>query len=447
MERRTRVVWSEGLLLSPQHFQLQDRFHEERGAELYRAARLFGHGFSRLALDRDAIRNGRVVLNEAAGVLPGGMPFAIPGRDPVPPAREIEKSFSLETDLLPVHLGLRLPREGEIEIGPGTDARFNTLTLEASDGTGTGGTLRRSVEIARANFRILFPGDPLGEYETLPLAQIVRRPEGGFDYRADFISPCIAIDASERLQQVLRRLLEHLLAKSSELADRRRMSGKGVAEFGRDDTAGFWLLGVVNGSIPLISHALRSGDMHPEVAYRILISLAGQLTTLSDAQVRDLPPYDHDRLESTFVDLMDRIPRLLETVLPRHYTRIPLTQRDAYVHAGTIQDDRLIDPAMPIFLGVYANAPASHIQSLFPEMAKVASPDRLESLVAAALKGTPLRLVQTLPAALPAQAGWTYFQVEKSGEFWEGIAGSRQIAIYAPPEFPGILLELIAVRN
>jgi len=27
------------------------------------------------------------------------------------------------------------------------------------------------------------------------------------------------------------------------------------------------------------------------------------------------------------------------------------------------------------------------------------------------------------------------------------VAGSRQISIYAPPEFPGILLELIAVRG
>lgn len=440
-------MWSEGLLLTPQHFQLQDRFHEERTAELYRAARLFGHGFSRLALDGDAIRNGRVVVHEATGVLPDGTPFAIPGRDAAPPARELEGHFSLDADQLPVHLGMRLARPGEVEVGPGDDARFHAATIEASDGTGTGGTLRRSVEVARANLRLLFPDDALGEYETLPLAQVVRRPEGGFEYRADFIPPCIAIGASERIQRVLHRLLELLVTKSTELSDRRRMSGKGVAEFGRDDTAGFWLLGVVNGCVPLLSHYIRSTEIHPEATYRTLIALAGQLTTMSDAPVRDLPPYEHDRLEATFTDLVEKIPKLLETVLPRHYTRIPLTQRDAYVHTGVIQDDRLLEATVPIFLGVYANTPASLVQSHFPEIAKVASPDRLESLVAAALKGTTLRLVQTLPAALPAQAGWTYFQLEKSGDIWEGIAGSRQIAIYAPPEFPGILLELIAVRG
>jgi type VI secretion system protein ImpJ len=143
----------------------------------------------------------------------------------------------------------------------------------------------------------------------------VRKPEGGYAYRADYIPPCIGIGASPTILRILRRLLEILVAKSTELADRRRMSGKGVAEFGRDDTAGFWLLGVVNGYIPLLSHHLRGACGHPEEAYLTLARLAGELTTLSDLQVRDIPPYEHDRIEAAFVDLAARIPRLLETVL------------------------------------------------------------------------------------------------------------------------------------
>ena len=72
MSKRTRIIWSEGLLLSPQHLQLQDRYHEERCTEMSRNVRPFGHGLVRLVLDDDAIRNGQVILHEGAGVLPGG---------------------------------------------------------------------------------------------------------------------------------------------------------------------------------------------------------------------------------------------------------------------------------------------------------------------------------------------------------------------------------------
>ncbi len=447
--KRTRVAWSEGLLLTPQHFQQQDRYHEERSAELFRAGRSGGYGFTRLVLDDDAIRNGRIAIVEAAGVLPDGTPFSIPDRDPAPAGRSLEGRLAPTETKVGLYLGLRVHRAGEVEMAAaGEDAgdlRYQEVRNRLTDAVGGGE--EREVGLAEGNFRLLFPDENLGDYDTLPLAEAMRRPEGGFCYRADFVPPCLAIAASPALMQSLRRLVEILVAKSSELSDRRRTSGRGAAEFGRDDTTGFWLLGTVNGAIPLLSHFLRSGDVHAEELYRTLVSLAGTLLTLSDLSVRELPPYDHALPALSLLDLGRRIPDLLEVVLPRNYTRIPLTQRDAYVQVGRIQDDRVLDSQVAFFLGVYANMPLADVQGNFPEMAKVASPDKVDFLVAHALSGVPLRLTQSLPAALPVQGGYVYFLVDRASEAWEGIAGSRSIAIYAPPEFPGVRLELIAVRE
>jgi type VI secretion system protein ImpJ len=351
---------------------------------------------------------------------------------------------------IPVFLGLRVHRPGQAEVatipeGGLSDARYGAASAKFLDETT--GENDREVRLARANLRVLFADENPGDYEALPLARIARKPEGGYAYRAEFIPPCLSIAASEHTQRLLRRLLEILIAKSNELSDRRRFSGKGVAEFGRDDTAGFWLLGTINGFIPVLGHALRASATHPEAVYLELARLAGMLTTLSDMQVREIPPYDHDNAAAAFNDLAQRIPRLLETVLPRHYTRIPLTRRDELVHVGRILDDRLLEPAMAFYLGVYANIGASELQVTFPEVAKIASPDKVEFLVQHALKGMVLRLAQTLPPAVPVQSGYVYFQLEKIGDAWEGIAGSRNLAIYAPPEFPGLQLELVAVRE
>lgn len=449
VSKRTRVAWSEGLLLTPQHFQQQDRYHEERSAELYRAGRPFAYGFTRLVLDEDAIRNGRIAVVEAAGVLPDGTPFSIPDRDPAPAGRSLDGRLSPTETKAMLHFGLRVHRPGEGEVAAvGTvaaDSRYQEIRGRLADSTNGGE--EREVRLAGGNFRVLFPDENLGDYDILPLTEVVRRPEGGFAYRADFVPPCLAIAASPALVLSLRRLVEILVAKSSELSDRRRMSGRGAAEFGRDDTTGFWLLGTVNGAIPLLSHFLRSGEAHPEEIYRFLVTLAGTLATLSEVSVRDLPAYDHATPALSLLDLGKRIPDLLEVVLPRNYTRIPLTQRDPYVQVGRIQDDRVLEASMAFFLGVHANMPLADVQGTFPEMAKVASPDKVDFLVAHALSGAPLRLTQNLPAALPVQGGYVYFLVDRTSDAWEGIAGSRSIAIYAPPEFPGVRLELIAVRE
>lgn len=450
MSNRTRVVWSEGLLLTPQHLQEHDRYLEERSIELYRAGQPFAHGCLRLTLQEDAIQNGQVLLEDAAGVLPGGTAFSIPDRDPVPAGRNIEPHFGLRETVLPIYLGLRVHRTGQAEVAaPGTaaasDARWLKDAVRVPDAAT--GQNEREVQVGRANLRVLFPGENLGDYEVLKIAEAVRKPEGGFAYRTEYVPPSLAISASPYILRIVRKLLEILVAKSTELSDRRRQTGKGIAEFGRDDVAGFWLLGTVNGAIPVLTHFLRGGGAHPEAVYLALAQFAGQVTTMSDLQVRDIAPYDHEHLEAAYTDLLNRIPKLLETVLPRNYTRIPLTRRDDGVWSGRIADDRLLDAGSHWFLGAYANVAASELQSLLPDMIKVASPDRVDFLVAHSLMGLRIRYTQNLPPALPIQAGYTYFIVEKTGDVWDLVHGARQIALYAPPEFPGMLLELISVRE
>ncbi len=450
MSKRSRVVWSEGLLLTPQHLQYLDRYHEDGAAELFRAARPFGFGLTGIDLDREAIHNGQVVVHAASGILPLGGAFSIPDRDEAPPGRNIEDRFPIKETRLPLYLGLRIHRSGERQVsgpeaGEKADTRYRETSVHAVDETV--GENEREVRVAHRNFRLLLPDENLGDYDHLPIAEIVRKPEGGFAFREDFVPPCLGIGASEAVLRILRRLLEIMVAKSRELSERRRHSGKGVAEFGRDDVAGFWLLGVVNAAIPELSHFLRGANAHPETVYRSLVRLAGALTTMSDQDVRDLAPFDHDRPEAAFADLGARIPKLMETVLPRHYTRIALEKNEENVYTGRLDDDRLLSPKVGLYLGVYASMPTGEIQTSLPQKIKIATPDRIDFLISNALVGVSVRHVQTAPASLPVQAGYVYFQVEKSGDVWDLVAGAHALALYAPPEFPNFQPELIALND
>jgi type VI secretion system protein ImpJ len=171
MSKRTRVVWSEGLLLSPEHLQQQDRYHEERSTELFQAARPFGYGLARLEMDEDAIHNGQVLIHRATGVLSAGSPFSIPDRDEMAVGRTVDGHFPLNESSIPVYLGLRIHRPGQAQLAPpsadGTsEARYREASTKISNEmTGEG---EREVRVARHNLRILFKDENLGTTRRFP---------------------------------------------------------------------------------------------------------------------------------------------------------------------------------------------------------------------------------------------------------------------------------------
>ena len=445
MSKRARVIWSEGMLLSPHHMQLQDAYHEQRSSDLHRSGLTFSYGFSKLTLDREAVEAGHVRVQSAAGVFPRGEPFNVPEREDAPEGRTLEEHFPLQETELKVSLGLRVHRAGQAQIAKsdGGETRYRESVLKTSDVTT--GVNEREVQVARATPRILFADENLGDYDLLPMARILRKPEGGYAYKEAFLPPLISIESSAHLTRQLQKLLDILVARSTTLSERRHRSAGGASEFGRTDVAGFWLLGVVNGFIPLLTHYLRFPKSHPETVFLGLVDLAGRLTTLSDEGPRDLPAYDHDNAGPVFADLVQRIPAYLEESIPQNFMRIPLNRRDELVFVGRFEDDRLLDPSVKWYLGASANVSADLIQNQLPDKIKIASPDKIDFLVSMALTGVGLTLAHTQPAALPAQAGFVYFQLDTSGDVWGLVTGSRGIAMYVPRDFPGAHLELIAI--
>ena len=107
------VVWQEGMLLSPQHFQQMERAHHLRLTQRFRFSEPFGWGLRSFQLDDQALLHGRFSLIRAAGVFPDGTSFDTDTGDPLPTARDISKWFDGQHDRLLVSLGLPVQRPGQ----------------------------------------------------------------------------------------------------------------------------------------------------------------------------------------------------------------------------------------------------------------------------------------------------------------------------------------------
>jgi type VI secretion system protein ImpJ len=438
------------MLLSPQHFQQWDRFIHHLVGERVRAAQPFEWGITRLEIDRDALRNGRFALQAAHGVLPDGTPFAAPEEDPLPAPRAIDEHFGTKTESLIVSLGLPAARRSRPALGSPAPAgtpgpRWAAETLELPDDND--GQNERTIEVARPNLCLLFPDEALGDHDLLPVAEVTRAAEGGFLLRETFVPPCLWIGASETLVRQLRAELEMLITKSSELGDKRRQRG-GVADFSSSDSANFWLLHSVNAFIPSLSHFLAHRRHHPETVFLALASLAGELCTFSpDLHPKDLPAYDHRAPGPSYAAIHTALSRLLETVVPSKAIRIDLERKDGSLYVGRIQDPRLLEPSASLFLGARAEIEEQRLVTELPAKIKIASLDRIDFLIANALRGVPLNYSRVPPAALPVRQQYVYFQLDPNCEAWDAVKGAKNLAIFAPPDVPGLTLELVGLRE
>ena len=91
MSKQSRVMWSEGMFLLPQHFQYQDEFHQHQLAEATLRTTPFHWGVQVLQVDEDALANGSLQLKRLKLVFPDGSLYDAPQHDPLPAARDLKE--------------------------------------------------------------------------------------------------------------------------------------------------------------------------------------------------------------------------------------------------------------------------------------------------------------------------------------------------------------------
>jgi len=440
------VLWTKGVLLTPQHLQAQDRFLEDLLGFQLASLTFAPWGFHRLVIDREALAGGALALSSAAGILPDGLLFDMPEADPLPPPKPLEALWPEDETSLEVYLAIPEYRYGGVNVvgaRDDQDARYVSEVLMRRDENT--GLAERPVLVGKKNFRLLAEGESLGGVSTMPVARVVRAPSGEFSVDPRFVPPVIDIRASEFLMAMVRRLVEILSAKSSQLAGKRRQRNQTLAEFGIADVASFWLLYTVNTYLPVIRHAMETRGGHPGELFAGMLELAGALTTFSsDLHPRDLPTYDHADLTACFGELDDKVRFLLETVVPANYASLPLKSTAPAIYGTAIDQDRYLSAA-DWFLAVKADMRQDELARRIPQLVKVGSSDRVGQLIKQALPGLKLELVANPPSAVPVKLGYLYFRVGRSGTDWDGVARGRTLAAYVPADFPSPQLELVII--
>jgi type VI secretion system protein ImpJ len=436
----SKVVWSEGLFLRPHHFQQGDRYLEHLVESRVRHITPYPWGFSYLEIDRDLAHQSRFSVRRAAGVMPDGTPFDIPGDSPLPEPIDVPDTAANQIAWL--SMPVAAPNTREVDNGASASASRYTTGAETFIDSTSPLRIEEEIDIAypRLSFELRKTAKP--GYVSIAMARIVEIQDRTLVFDEKFAPPVLACTAHQVITGWIDRVVGWVDNKLEELA-----------RYAADPTAGgglqsvdYFVLQLLNRHINVLKHFRTSSYVHPERLYEELLRLVGELATFATQQrrARSYPSYDHDNLESVFAPVLRDLQDFLGAQIGRRAIRLEITELRQNAFISPIRDRALFRNAN-LVLEVAARLPLTDIQHQFPNLFKVGPNTKMNDIVNAHLPGISLVHLPTPPPQIRALTDHVYFYLDRKSPLWPEFSTAASIGMHFSGDWPDLQLELWAI--
>lgn len=438
-----KVIWSEGMFIRAQHFQQESRYGEAQARHLFRSLRGYGWGFSRLRLNHDLLSIGQFAIEQASGVFPDGTPFALSAADNTLPPLQLDVGVHDQT----IYLTLPAQQPGALEAadaGAEHLTRYIARDVDIVDSSAIDSSAA-PIGVGRLRLRYALQDNDRGGWLSLGAARISEvRSDNTVVLDDNYIPPALDSRVSAVVSGLLTEVVGLLGHRGQAIAERLTAGSEGTSGELHDTL----MLQTINRWQPLFRHLSSAAGIHAETAYANLVCLASELATFTrtDHQPPAFPSYDHDDLQTSFGPVMTALRQSLTAVLDRGALTIPLTKQRYNIRVAETPD-RTIFSNYTFILVARADIPTETLRNGLLGQTKVGPVEQIRELVNAALPGIRLQPLATAPRQIPYHTGKAYFELDRSSPVWQQIANSSALAIHVAGDFPGIELELWAVKD
>ena len=403
------VRWELGQILLPEHFAAQ---HAATLAEVRLRAAVAGlpfYGVAELAWNAKALEQGQLAVQSLTVILPSGLVVNVPGNATL-------EGLSLKAVGHPrVKVYLHLLADQVTALG-------NAAYVEDPK------TLRRDL----LSLKLSTQPSLARSTETLQLAEFEHNSDRWI-LRPDYCPPLLQVGPHPFLRQQLTKLQDKLVEFYDRLVDQLQDN------FLRADR----LTGIrscileVCQVLSLLAEIPSGVYRHPYFLFDALRRLYFEICAFKE-KLPDKPvlPYLHDGISESLGGLLRRLDENLTllTTPPRY---IELKRRDGQFFTEQWPDE--LTRAEKVYLLVSRNQRQERIPL---DAVKLASPERLELVHRAALKGVPFEFLPNPPSGHHFVYGIEFYELTL-GEEWAYAQKSRGLAFYITPQLESPVVRVL----
>ncbi len=441
MSNFNKVVWAEGVFLSPQHFQQQDRYHENNVNQFVSISRQNSYGFLSLEINKQLLASGNFQLSELSLIFPDGTLFRPTNQQ----LQQISISLPVNTPSTILYLTVSVLANNVTDTSFETTAQNRYYAFEQKINDSLNGMSEpREISVSRLNVRLVLEEHLSSDFSKIPVALVSSNSEGIISIEETYIPPFLASQKHPILKSYIDEIYGLIMQKSRSLAQAVNDPNRG----GTIEVIDFLLLQTVNRYQACLLHFKESSKAtHPEDMFVLLSTLCADLMTfLPERVVGDLPVYNHNDIAGSFLQLMFKLRKSLSTMIDQRVIRIAMEQRDLSTYTAQAPDQSILDTANFV-LAVKADIPTEELRIKLPNTMKIATVEKLKDLVGYQLPGVRLLPLATAPRELPFHSGYVYFELERTKGYWELFDDSSAMAFHISGDFPNIDFEFWAIKQ
>ena len=435
------VVWQEGMLLRPEHFQQNDHYWHH---QLYTRATLLNRhqwGFSDITLNQQYLRMGKIGLAQAAGIFPDGTLFDISHTQKNPVI-----NIAPGTGNQLIYLSLPLNGSQHQSMHKQDQARQpRTICFEA-DKFDQNSADKAAVKIncGRLNLQLRLQEEDYNGWIRMPVCHIQEvSGDGKIILSPNFHPTCLDFKASAFMTNSMQMLIG-LLEQRVKVLALRMHSDNAVSN---SEIGDFMMLQSINRALPRLKYWASVNPVHPEVLYLEWLTLLGDLSTYSSNHyLLDQPSYQHFDQKSCLTAIIEPLQQLLSEVLAQHVIALSLDDRQYGMQVAVINESNLVATATWV-LAAHADAAGDVLQTLLPAKLKLSAVERINNLVNFNLPGIRLKPLAVAPRQLPFLANYVYFILDIQGEELRCLQESSGLAIHDSTQLEALDLKLWAIRE
>lgn len=433
-----RVVWREGTLLRPQHFQ-QQQLHFESQAQL-RSALLcpYGWGVGSMDIDEERLLQGEFSLRFITAIFPNGRLVRLGPAELEQSQLSILSYFERGQNEALVHVALAQPEQDPQASTQGSVqnhfGQYQSSFFDIEDHCSPG--QRADIELAWPRIRLLIEDEAHKQSNVLPIAKILRQDKG-YVLDPSFIPPSLNLHAGSGLDIAVRALLAKGAQRLEDLKRARSLQDTQQLRFEPEDLQRHLWISSLSGSMAAIEAMLLGQGSSPYTLYLELQRWAGQLASLQlRSPAKSSQGYIHLRAHACFQPLFEQLFDLLDQCVIDEYQVIELKRRNDGMWLGKLEGLRE-HAAHSFVLALKSSQDYDSTAKRLPSLAKIANFSQISKLIDHAIPGAQISYLARPPAKIPLHVDWVYFSIHNDNRYWLDILKSKCVAFYAGPPFDG----------
>lgn len=437
-----RVAWTQGMLVSPQHMQQQDSYHDKAREARFGEVAPDSWGVAHVVRNDAALGEGKVQIDALRATLPSGLRIAVgTGDGEAPPetqvlSRHLGEHFLPGQSVLPIYVAVATVQDGAANCateGAPEDHQRYVLRQRAVAEQMQGVSAAVRVAFAVPHVRLAFADELTGTEEALCVGELLRDAHGALRWSSTHVPPCLHVGVSAYVMDNLRRILTVCASRERHLAAACRQRKLAAHPLQAEDVGQFLQLSAVRAALPLLLELAHNPGLAPRAACLLLAQALGHLSILADeAGPTTLPRPQHRDLAPTFAAAFAAADAYLATKVAQSYVRLPLRNNGANMFVCQDLAAHLDRPASFVLAVRCADA-SSELAQRWGRFARVAAVAELPYLEQVAMEGITLRATDRPPASVTWIPDTLYFTLDTRHPGWQDVVRDKTLGVVPPP--------------